>query len=277
MATKSVSLVKVFQNPERHREVADIILRHLSNKRDIRLEALDGLDLSECKSILDLGCGFGFFIDFLKGQVHQMASITGVDQFPEYELIFCQSSINAGLKPFFISSGVESIRKLDPNSFDLVLCSYAMYFFPDIIQHITRILKTNGIFLTITHELPHMQEFTSYVKKILRENGIHIRAELPYERLIGRFSNYNAPALLKHHFREISSKRYEAFLTFCKENLHELIYYFNFKKSFFIPVESDPQGILHDRVISIIERDLKSNNKLSITKNDIIFICKGPQ
>ena len=56
----------------------------------------------------------------------------------------------------------------------------------------------------------------------------------------------------------------------------DLVSYFNFKHSFFIPEVMDPNDELHKKVASCIKEDLESKKGLKITKNDVIFVCSDP-
>ncbi|MEN8226360.1 MAG: class I SAM-dependent methyltransferase, partial [Bacteroidota bacterium] len=158
MTGEELSLAKVFKDAGKHREVAGIIRKHLTDDIDIRQQALNGLDLSGAKRILDLGCGYGFFSEALKDRVHKDAQLTGIDRYPEYEWFYFQSCANAGISADFYSDGIHAVEKLKNNTYDLILCSYAMYFFPEIIKRISRILKVDGHFIAITHAIPHIPE-----------------------------------------------------------------------------------------------------------------------
>jgi SAM-dependent methyltransferase len=276
MSGEELLLVKVFQDADKHKKIAAIIANHLRDGVDIRGHALNKVDLSGARSILDLGCGFGFFTEALKDRVHPEAKITGVDRFPEYEWFYFQSCETAGIKANFLNDGIKVIEKIEDNSFDLILCSYALYFFPEAIKHISRILKNDGVFIAITHAIPHMQEFTSYVRKVLKANGLIVTIDLPYESLISRFSDKNGPELLHSGFLSISEEKYTGHLEFGVGDQDALIDYFNFKHSFFIPEIIDPVDDLHNKVISSIKKDLNERQLIRITKNDIIFVCSGP-
>lgn len=276
MTGEEHTLAKVFRDAKKHREIAGIITKYLQNKDDIRDMALDGLDLSGSKSILDLGCGFGFFTEALKGRVNTDAKITGIDRYPEYEWFYFQSCERAGLNADFRSNGIDHVRELDDNAYDLILCSYALYFFPEVIKDISRILKEDGVFVAITHASPHMPEFTSYVRSILKKNGLIITIDLPYETLINRFSDINGAEMLQANFNGVMSKDYKAKLSFGVDDHKDLVEYFNFKHSFFIPEIIDPDDELHHKVSSGIQEDLIKRKGLEITKNDVIFVCTGP-
>ena len=276
MAGEEFSLAKVFRDAEKHRVIADIISRHLSNKDDIRRQAFNSLNLSGSRSILDLGCGFGFFTEALKNRVHAKAKIIGVDKYPEYEWFYFQSCEKAGVKADFLSKGIKVIEQMDDHSFDLIICSYALYFFPETIHHISRILKDDGVFITITHAIPHMQEFIAYVRSILKKSGLILTIDIPYETLISRFSDKNGTEMLQAYFSKIKMMKYKANLTFGKGDHEDLVNYFDFKQSFFIPEVVDPNNELHDIVIAGIKEDLETRQGLKITKNDVIFVCSGP-
>jgi len=276
MFEEPYSLSRVFEDAERHREVAQIIVRHRSDECDIRDRALENTNLQDVKDILDLGCGFGFFTETLQGRTGNEARLTGIDLFGKYEGPFLESCLRSGFRGDFLSDGAGVISNFQDDSFDLVLSSYAIYFFPGVLPDIARILKPSGIFIAITHIVPHMKEFTSYIRNILYKSGVNPKVDLPYETLIDRFSDRSAPPLLKPHFRKINVKKCRAELSFGKDDQEDLIKYFNFKESFFIPPAFDPKGRLHRQVLTRIRNDLDGNTKLRITKDDIIFICKEP-
>ncbi len=276
MTENNFPLAEVFRDAKKHREVSGIISKHLVNKQDIRELALRGIDLSNKMKILDLGCGFGFFSEALQNRLNTESIVTGIDKYPELEWFYLQSCDKANLNARFLSNGSQVISEMEDNSVDLVLSSYALYFFPDIISQISRVLKSDGLLIAITHACPHMEEFTSYIRRILLEDGIKINASLPYEKLIERFCNKNGKRLLEASFKDISTIRYNNKLVFGKNDFKELSTYFDFKHSFFIPKEIDPDDSIHHKVVSRIKYDLKHNNILEITKNDIIFKCSNP-
>ena len=161
-------LVETFTDTKMHETVAGIIYKQSTNKLDVRAVALDGLQFQNAKTILDLGCGFGFFTRSLKDRVNTEANILGIDQCADYQNAYHNSSVIAGLKGDFKGAGAEYLHDLPSNSFDLIICSYALYFFPEIIPQISRILEPTGIFVTITHSDNHLFELFSLVKNAFK-------------------------------------------------------------------------------------------------------------
>jgi len=72
-------LSEVFRDVSTHMLVSGIIRDQLTTNKDVREEALMGLDLTDCKSVLDIGCGFGFFSSGLEGRLNPDARVTGID------------------------------------------------------------------------------------------------------------------------------------------------------------------------------------------------------
>lgn len=275
MENVNKELAEVFKDANTHQLVASIIIKHLSNKKDVRETALDGIDLRNARKILDLGCGFGFFTESLKGKVDPSCSIKGIDKHNQYEKYYLNACKNAGIKGTFTDEGIQSIEKIKDNTYDVIICSYALYFFPEYIHHISRILKKDGYFITITHSQPHMNEFTTHIRQILRKHNIKFQKSLPYEDLINNFSNQNGDQLLSPWFDDIKSTYYQNTLTFEDEDYYDFSTYFCFKKSFFLPIDMYDEKELCKLVLEEINKDFSKNKSLSITKDDMIFVCKG--
>jgi len=271
-------LVRIFKDAAAHQEVAGIISRHLTSKMDIREAALDGLDLSKTRNILDLGCGFGFFTEGLKGRIPESSRITGIDCHPEYEWFFFHSceKVHPLIRKKFISHGVKELEKQEPASFDLVICSYALYFFPEVIREIPRVMNREGVFVTITHASPHLHPFTGYIKELLLKNGFVMEVEIPYEELINKFSDRNGMKLLNPFFRTITEKKIKSDLVFGPGDIEDFTAYFNFKRSFFIPHHMDENDRLHHLALKTVQDFLDRGNYLTINKDDVIYLCFDP-
>ncbi len=269
------NLADVFNDTESHLNVAKIICDHLVNFQDIRSLALEKVDFSNVHNILDLGCGFGYFTRGLKGKVQSNTIITGIDRHLKYKQLYLNACSEIGIQGNFISKGISYLKSIESKSVDLILCSYALYFFPEYIEEIARVLKDNGTFVAITHSQPHMKEFTQYVKDILFNEGIECREPLPYESLIKGFSNENGEELLSADFLNIQSINYIGRLLFEANDVESFKSYFKFKRSFFIPCKETDIGDMSAIIIERMKNDLKRLKKFEISKNDIIFVCKG--
>lgn len=268
------NLAAVFNDTDSHIKVAKIICDHLVNYQDIRNIALESIDFSNVRNILDLGCGFGYFTKGLIHKVRPETNITGIDCHLKYKQLYMKACSEAGLQGNFISSGISAIDAVKPKSVDLILCSYALYFFPDFIEQIACTLKDDGTFVVITHAQPHMKEFTHYVKSILLTEGIECNEPLPYESLIDGFSNENGKTLLSANFLNVKSINYIGRLLFESKDIEDFRDYFKFKRSFFIPCKESDIEELSSIILARMKNDIQRLSKFEISKNDIIYICK---
>ena len=268
---------KVFRDVQKHLAIAQLIRHFSTNKEDIRKTALQQTDLSHCKNVLELGCAFGAFTEALKGKLHPQAKIRGIDIIPEYRPFFLAACERAGYPGHFSPAGIDRIKKYPAHSFDLLICSYALYFFPDMISEIARILKNDGLFITITHSHKDMQEMVGIVKKILRHN--HLLAEnqlLPIEIIFEQFSAENGAKLLHPFFGKVVNIDFKNTLVFQPQEINHFVDYFQFKKSFFLMGTDAHNKIIISQLLQELQDRAMKNNLLSMCKDDRIFICSHP-
>lgn len=268
---------KVFRDVQKHLAIAQLIRRFSTNKNDIRKTALKQADLSNCKNVLELGCAFGAFTEALKDKLHPEAKITGIDIIPEYKPFFLEACRRAGYSGFFSSSGIDKIKRYPAGSFDLVICSYALYFFADMIPEITRVLKKDGLFITITHSQADMREIISIVKKILKQNNsLEDKQSLPIELIFEQFSAENGEKLLHPFFSRIQEIDFKNTLVFQPQEIGSFIDYFQFKKSFFLTGTDTHNKTIINQLMRELEDSAMKNNLVTMCKDDKIFICSQP-
>jgi len=269
---------KVFIDVSAHRFTADIIKRHSTNQNDIREVALKELDLSGCRNILELGCGFGFFTEALKGKVHPEAVVTGVDIIEEYETFFLEACKKAGMKGRFCSEGSSVVNKIEGNSFDLIICSYSLYFFPEILPDISRVLRERGVFIATVHNKQNMEELGNFAKEILISNGLLNRDEkLPIEIFVNSFSSEIGHQLLPPWFKNVKAITFPNFLVFEPIDMYSLLEYFRFKWPFLFTSTPAKLGRVFDLFEMNLQKYFNSPSKnFTISKDDTIFICSQP-
>jgi len=269
-------VLRVFDNVQAHLRIADLIRRFSTNRRSVHEAALEGLDLTECRRILDLGCAFGPFTDKLKGRVSPEAVVTGVDVIGAYEPLFLEACRRAGLRGRFYSAGASILETFAERSFDLILCSYALYFFPQAIPDIAGLLREKGAFIAITHHRRNGGEMIGMIKEILDAVGQPHERDLPVEVITGRFSAENGEALLQPWFGRIGVIDFPNRLVFPKQDVESLLEYFRFKS----PLYFTETGLDADAVIPLVSEHIRRaasrREGITITKNDRIFVCTGP-
>jgi ubiquinone/menaquinone biosynthesis C-methylase UbiE len=273
---KELLIRKTFSNTSLHLIAAEIIRKHSTNTADIRSVALDSLDLAQCRSILDIGCGFGFFTEALKGRIHRNATVTGIDIIAGYRDHYLETCKRSGINGLFLSEGLKPIRNFRNSSFDLILCSYALYFFSSIIPDVARILDRNGHFVIITHSLKNMSELVTFLKNSSNEKEPPKEENIKIEEIITEFSSENGEDLLRPWFSKVQRIQYENTLIFKPEDAESLMSYFHFKCPFFISEKSTGSP----DVLELFERHIQiffeKKSEFKINKNDAIFICSDP-
>jgi ubiquinone/menaquinone biosynthesis C-methylase UbiE len=269
-------IIEVFTDVRAHRLMADLIRKHSANRDDVREIALDRLNLKTCRNILDLGCGFGFFTEALKGKVHPGAVVTGLDLIGGYEAAFLETCRKAELEGRFLSAGAPLIKKITDNTFDLILCSYALYFFPDAIPEISRILTSDGSFIVITHDRNNMREMIAVTKDILSRKNILQEKSLPLEKIISQFSSENGMEMLKPWFGHVSAVDYCNSLVFRPEDSSQIVEYFLFKSPFLLSGTNVEMEWVA-RLLSVqFQQASFMRDGFTISKNDRIFVCSSP-
>lgn len=268
----------IFVDIREHMESGRFIRNHSLNKQDIRNFTFNDVDLRACRDILDLGCAYGFFTRGLAGRLHPHAVINGVDLCRECGEYFVASCREAGYSATYCLSDQVFCERYPDSSFDLVLCSYALYFFPQAIPEIARILRPDGIFITVTHTVPHMPELIDIFRMLLAGHlGRPVGAPLPLELLFAAFSSANGKKLLSHWFREISGKEYVNTLLIDRNALPDLIRYLCFKSVLFLPEGCGlDEGFIKSVVAGYLHDFLRRRPYLAISKSDTVYICRQP-
>jgi ubiquinone/menaquinone biosynthesis C-methylase UbiE len=268
---------KVFRNVQKHRLIEQLIRQFSTNKEDIRRNALLPADTSSCRNILELGCAFGSFTESLKGRLHPKARINGWDIVPEYKPFFLEACKRAGYEGTFSAAGVNRIKKYPAQSFDLVICSFALYFFVEMIPEIARVLKKDGKFITITHHESNMRGLITIIRNIMKQNKLIADDELlPIEVVVRQFSAENGRELLHRNFDEVISVDFKNRLIFRPQEINFFIEYFHFKSPFFLIGTKTDSNIIIDQLIRELQGIAAAEKVINMCKDDRIFICSQP-
>lgn len=268
---------QVFRNVQRHQHIEKLIRQFSSNKDDIRITALNQTDVSSCRQVLELGCAFGAFTEALKGRLSPDAFITGLDMIAEYEPFFLAACGRAGYPGRFSSAGIEAIKKYPPSSFDLIICSYALYFFVGMIPEIARVLKEDGLFITITHDECNMQELIHITRATLKEH--HLLAGnrlLPIEIIIRQFSADNGKDLLDPYFGSVRRFDFQNSLVFQPWEIFFFVDYYQFKSPLFLSGTGATKEKLVQKMLHKLQDTGAGRKVISMCKDDTIFICAKP-
>lgn len=259
--------LRPYENPRDHEAVAQIIRRHSVNQADIRKIALQGLDLSFAREILELGCGFGFMSEAVAARLDSGAHLTGVDACAANEEPFVQRVAACGISASFDCRLIGSRLPWPDRSFDMVICSYSLYFFADALPEVARILSPDGLLLTVTHS-------EHCCTQLLKAAGIE-NAEAVLARLIRPFSAESGGALLEPRFDVVERIDYSNHLRFAPQHLEELLTYLRLKLHLLTPETQADCGI-PEPMLRSVNAWLAQRGEIIVEKDDACFRCWRP-
>jgi len=272
---------KTYEPVQDHIKTRKLIFQYSVNQNDIRETALDGLDLSETELVLDLGCAYGFFTEKLAGRLKAHASITGIDVIDKANSrLFLSAVRSMGYRGEFLAGSADCIEDMAPESFDLVVASYSLYFFPHLIGHIARILRPGGVFITITHTESSLQEVTGLISDSMRALGLEVPEEFAIGRLLKVFSLENGEEQLQPYFGRIEKILFKNDLSFPREHIDDCIDYLSKKRALLFKELFEAGQRKGEEVMSVIYGTVRERAReggaVVITKDDGVFRCYDP-
>jgi SAM-dependent methyltransferase len=255
-----------FERPSEHEAVSDIIRHRSTNDTDVREALLHGLDLSCTRAVLDLGCGFGFITEALAQRVPPEAGLVGVDACATNAEAYLARVAGAGRTGQFVCRRIEARLDWPDHSFDLVVASYALYFFPGVLPEVVRVLAPGGLFLAVTHTEQSCRDLTRLIG--LPDSDTRLLA------LIRRFSAENGAPMLRPWFAEVERVDYRNSLVFEAAQEDELLAYLRFKLVFLAPDGSLSNDL--SAALARAARTLRTQGRVILEKSDAAFRCRPP-
>jgi len=256
-----------YTKPAAHEAVSHIIRRYSTNRADVRHEALRDIDLTGVGRLLDLGCGFGFMVDALAGSIPPDAEIVGVDMHPNNREVFLARAAAVAGSARFVCRKLNSHLDFPGRSFDAVIASYSLYYFPGVIPEVARILKPDGLFLSLTHSELQFE----YLLEAIGFAPQHSE----FRSVLLEFSAENGKVKLEEHFAMVESRPYRNQLVFRSEDLDDYLALLRFKLPSLMPA----QTVGPDQAAELLERAhdlLVGAGHVTIEKDDTAFISTEP-
>ncbi len=275
-------ITRTYRKIDDHIDTGRYILSYSKNTADIRDVALEGLDLRGVESAIDLGCSYGFFTEKMAPRLGKSAFITGIDIVDEENRdSFLRIVEAAGRRGRFIGGSADQVKHFESRTFDLVVASYSLYFFPHLIGEIGRILRRGGIFIAVTHTERSLDEIIGLIPGTMSRVGLESSGELAIRRLFRAFSMESGREKLEEFFDRIEIVVYPNKLVFPKENIEDCIDYLYKKRCLLFKEVIDEKPELLEHVMGEIFGELKAiaqrEGAVEITKSDCIFRCYGPK
>jgi ubiquinone/menaquinone biosynthesis C-methylase UbiE len=234
---------------------------------DVRAALLDGLDLSHTSAVLDLGCGFGFMAEALARRVAPNARVVGVDACPANEAPYLARVAAAGRAGQFVCRRIQRRLAWPDRSFDLVVASYALYFFPEVLPEVARVLAPQGMLLAVTHTEASSHDLADVLG--LRESDSRLLAG------VRDFSAESGTPRLAQWFQDVERIAYPNALVFDAAHQDELLAYLRFKLLLVAP-QAALAGELAEALAHAAEV-LACQGRVVLEKSDVAFRCTRPR
>lgn len=271
---------KTYEQTGDHVHTKYLITKYSSNPYDVRDIALQGLDLSGAAQVLELGCGYGSFTRNLAGLLDRKAEITGIDMVPENGRPFLSSVESMQYTGRFICDRADCIKDFADDLYDLIIASYSLYFFPHLVEEIARILKPEGVFITITHSQYSLQEVLHLIPESMKNMGLDPIEKTTIARLFEAFSLENGRKQLAPHFGRIDEIVYENVLRFPPDGIQDCIDYLEKKKFLLFKDVAERHPLKIEQVKNGFYDSLhtyaREKGEILLTKDDVIFHCFDP-
>ena len=269
-----------FRDLDLHQAVNCIVFGHSTNRRDIRNFALEGLDLSQVRNVLDLGCGFGFSVLGLRDRLPAGAHVVGIDIQESYQKSFLQACESIGAVGEFHASDVAELASYPSRSFDLVLSFFSLYFFPEVVKEVARVLTDDGVFVAITHSQGTLRELIQHIPPTMASLGLGVPELLSIQQLLRTFAAENGEELLGPWFGEIEKRVFQNTLRFTPKDMSHLAVYLGMKKHLMLKevYDSSPDsvGAALNQLMAALAAEAGRTGTLELNKDDAVLLCRRP-
>ncbi len=272
------NLDNTFGRVKLHQRIGNIIIEHSTNQNPLGSIVYGGLLYKNPIKVADIGCGYGRCINHLTDVVTLDSDYIGIDPLESNRIPFLNTTSTARFSGKYICGNADRISELSDNYFDLILCNFSLYFFIDTLPTIVNKLKSDGLFITITHSTNSLKELLKDLQIVLNIDHNSTWDELGSEQVLDNFNAENGLELLQPYFTEIEKIDYSNTLEFEHEDIDKLFDLLQFKKTSLIHHNDYADFIktkefdekLRDTVISKINKF----GKYILNKDDAIFRCR---
>jgi len=204
----------------------------------------------------------------------------GIDIQETYQRAFLQACDAVGAIGEFHASDVAELATYPPHSFDLVFSCFSLYFFPQAVRDIARVLVDDGVFVAVTHSEATLRELIRHIPPTLEALGVEAPELLSIQRLLRAFSCENGEDLLRGHFGEIEKRVFLNTLQFNQEEMPHIEVYLRMKKHLLLKevYDSSPDsvGAALNQIVAALTAEVRDRGAVEFNKNDAAFICRRP-
>ncbi len=274
-------LDKTFGRVAVHQHIGEIIKEQSTNPDPIDLVVYNGIHFTDKMKIVDIGCGYGRCVNYLRDIVPKGSDYIGIDPLESNRNTFLNYTNTTGFKGKYLCGNAKLISKYTDNYFDLILCNFSLYFFIDILPLIVKKLKSDGLFITITHSTNSLKELLNDLQVVLNIDHKSTWDELGSEQVLDNFNAENGFDLLNPHFLNIEKIKYKNNLKFELKDIDKLFDLLDFKKTTLIRHNDYADFIntkeFDEKLRNTVTAKINKFGKYVLNKDDAIFRCRLPK
>lgn len=271
-------LDNTFGRVKLHQRIGKIILEQSTNPNPISSIVYKGISFPDKIKVADIGCGYGRCINYLKEIVPKDSEYIGIDPLESNRTTFLNTTKTAGFTGKYLCGNADLISEFSDNYFSLILCNFSLYFFIDTLPIIVKKLKSDGLFITITHSTNSLKELLVDLQTALNLKYKPTWNELGSEQVLDNFNAENGLELLQPYFNDIEKIEYNNTLEFYDDDIDKLFDLLEFKKTSLIHHNDYADFIktkeFDDKLRNTISTKIKNIGKYVLNKDDAIFRCR---
>lgn len=264
-----------------HQRIGKIILEQSTNPNPLSSIVYKGISFTDKINVADIGCGYGRCINYLKEIVPKDSEYIGIDPLESNRTTFLNYTKIADFNGKYLCGNADRISEFSDNYFDLILCNFSLYFFIDILPTIVKKLKSDGLFITITHSTNSLKELLKDLQTTLNLKNEPTWNELGSEQVLDNFHAENGLELLQPYFKDIEKIEYYNTLEFHNNDIDKLFDLLEFKKTSLIHHNDYADFIktkeFDDKLRNTIAAKINKFGKYVLNKDDTIFRCRIPK
>lgn len=275
------NLDNTFGRVKLHQRIGKIILEQSTNPNPLSSIVYKGISFPDKIKLADIGCGYGRCINYLNEIVTKDSKYIGIDPLESNRITFINYIKKANFNGKYICGNADRISEFPDNYFDLILCNYSLYFFIDTLPTIAKKLKSDGLFITITHSTNSLKELLRDLQTALNLKNEPTWNELGSEQVLDNFNAENGFELLQPYFNDIEKIEYRNTLEFYNSDIDKLFDLLEFKKTSLIHGTNYADFIktkeFDDKLRNTITAKINKIGKYVLNKDDAIFRCRIPK
>ena len=275
------NLDNTFGRVKLHQHIGNIILEYSTNQRPLGTVVYKGIYFDEKIHVADIGCGYGRCINHLDKIVPIDSVYIGIDPLESNRTTFLNAANTSGFSGKFICGNADRITDFPDNYFNRILCNFSLYFFIDTLPTIVNKLKSNGLFITITHSTNSLKELLQDLQIVLNIDHKSTWDELGSEQVLDNFNAENGLELLQPYFKEIEKIDYYNSLEFYDNGINKLFDLLQFKKTSLIHHNDYADFIktkeFDEKLRNAVNTKINKFGKYVLNKDDAIFRCRIPK